>query len=108
METDSVFDALADPTRRQVLQLLGGQPMRASDLARAAGQSRPGMSRHLRVLLGAGMVQDERDPSDARLRIFRLRAEGLEAAHTWLDQVRADWGAQLESFREQAEGTVRE
>jgi hypothetical protein len=54
------------------------------------------------------MVQDERDPSDARLRIFRLRAEGLEAAHTWLDQVRADWGAQLESFREQAEGTVRE
>ncbi len=82
--------------------------MRAGDLAAATEQSRPGMSRHLRILLAAGVVQDERDPSDARLRIFRLRPEGLESAQTWLDEVRHEWDAQLASFREQADGSVRE
>lgn len=96
---DPLFLALADPTRRGVVQLLGHRPMRAGELATAAGLSAPAMSRHLRILLRAGLVVDERPREDARLRVFRLRPEGLSLVQAWLDQLRADWDVQLASFR---------
>ena len=75
MATDvgQLFEALADPTRRQVVQLLREGPLRAGEIADSAGMSGPAMSRHLRVLLQAGIVTDERVPEDARVRVFRLR-----------------------------------
>lgn len=100
---DGFFEALADPTRRQVVQLLGEQPLRAGQLARAVGTSAPAMSRHLRVLLEAGIVVDERVPDDARLRVFRLRPESLVAVQAWLDQVQAQWNEQLGSFKRHVE-----
>lgn len=104
VDVDGVFEALADPTRRQVVQLLNEGPRRAGAIADAAGMSGPAMSRHLRVLLAAGIVADERPPDDARVRVFRLRPEAMVAVQAWLDQVQAHWGEQLRSFKRHAEG----
>jgi DNA-binding transcriptional ArsR family regulator len=94
-----VFEALSDPTRRSVVELLGAGPRRAGELALAAGTSPPTMSRHLRVLLAAGIVADERPPDDARVRVFRLRPESVVAMQAWLDQLQAQWDEQLQSFQ---------
>lgn len=96
----AVFGALADPARLHVVQLLGHAPRRAGELAAAAGVSAPVMSRHLKVLLGAGLVTDERVATDARLRLFRLRPQSMTAVRAWLDQQQAHWDVQLASFRQ--------
>jgi DNA-binding transcriptional ArsR family regulator len=108
MTNDMAFDALADPTRRRVLQLLGARPMTAGELARATRLSPPAMSRHLRILLAATLVDDRRGADDARTRVFRLRPDGLAPLHDWIDALRVDWDAQLDAFRRHADGTVRE
>ena len=95
----AVFDALADPTRRTVVQLLSHGPRRAGEIAAAAGMSGPAMSRHLRILLAAGVVSDERSPVDARVRVFHLRPDAMAAAADWLDQLQAHWDEQLRSFQ---------
>jgi DNA-binding transcriptional ArsR family regulator len=100
---DGVLSALADPTRRRVIELLGERPFRAGELAQAAGTSAPVMSRHLRLLLRSGLVQDERVPEDARLRVFRLRPEPVADIQAWLDQVQAHWSEQLGSFKRHVE-----
>jgi DNA-binding transcriptional ArsR family regulator len=100
---DALFEVLADPTRRRVMQLLGERPCRAGELAQAAGTSAPVISRHLRILLEAGLVADERVPGDARLRVFRLRREPLVALQAWLDQVQAHWNEQLGAFKRHVE-----
>ena len=100
---EAVLRALADPTRRRVIELLGDRERRAGELAEAAGTSAPVMSRHLRVLLEAGVVADERVPSDARLRVFHLRRESVLALQAWLDQLQAHWSEQLGAFRRHVE-----
>jgi DNA-binding transcriptional ArsR family regulator len=95
---DVVFEVLADPARRRVVQLLGASPRRAGELAAAVGMSAPAMSRHLRVLLRAGIITDERTPMDARMRYFRLRPQSMDALRAWLDQLQAHWHEQLASF----------
>ena len=102
-----LFTALADGTRRQVVQLLGAGPRRAGELAAAAGTSAPAMSRHLRVLLRAGIVADERTTRDARARVFRLRPQSVVALQAWLDQLQAQWDSQLQSFKRHVEGRNR-
>ena len=94
---------LADPTRRQVVQLLSEGARRAGDIAEATGVSAPAMSRHLRVLLEAGIVADERLPHDARVRVFRLRPESMVAIQAWLDQLQAHWNEQLHAFKHHVE-----
>lgn len=105
---DRLFDALADPTRRRVVEELGSGPRRAGELALAAGSSPSTMSRHLRVLLDAGVVADERPSSDARTRIFRLRPESMTAARAWLDQIQAHWDEQLGSFKRHVEKATKQ
>ena len=102
-QVDRFFDVLADPTRRHVVQLLGEGPQRAGQLAAATGASSPAMSRHLRILLAAGLVADERVPEDARARVFRLNPEPVVAVQAWLDQVQAHWRNQLASFKQHVE-----
>lgn len=102
-DLDVLLGVLADPTRRAVMQLLSAGPRPAGEIADTAGVSRPVMSRHLRVMLRAGVVSDERDPADARLRIFRLRPESVAGLQAWLDQLKAHWDEQLRSFREHVE-----
>jgi len=98
-----VLGALADPTRRQVVELLGTAPRRAGELAAAVGMSAPAMSRHLKVLLQSGIVTDERTVADARLRYFRLRPQSIVGLQAWLDQLQANWDEQLASFRRHME-----
>ena len=102
-EVAAVFEALADPTRRQIVQLLGEGPRRAGELASAVATSAPAVSRHLRVLLQAGIVADERSKHDARVRMFRLRPESMVALQAWLDQLQAHWNEQLKSFQRHVE-----
>jgi len=104
---DSVFDALADRTRRSVVELLGSGPRRAGELASAVGTSAPTMSRHLRVLLDAGIVTDERPRDDARTRVFCLQPDSLAAVQAWLDQIKAHWDEQLKSFQRHVEGRIK-
>ena len=66
MTAGTVIEALADPVRRQVVTLLSSGPRRAGELAAEAGMSAPAMSRHLRVLLAALVIEDERLDQDAR------------------------------------------
>jgi hypothetical protein len=61
------------------------------------------MSRHLRVLLDAGLVVDERPSHDARARVFRLRPEAMDTVQAWLDDLQAHAGAQLASFKRHVE-----
>ena len=79
-------------------------PRRAGEIAEASGLSAPAMSKHLRVLLQAGVVTDERPSEDARLRVFRLRPESVVALRAWLDQLQAQWDEQLLSFKRHVEG----
>jgi DNA-binding transcriptional ArsR family regulator len=103
-ELAPVLTALADPTRRRVVQLLGERPYRAGELAAASGTSAPTMSRHLRVLLEAGVVADERPPDDARARVFWLRPESIAPLRYWLDELQAASEEQLASFKRYVEG----
>ena len=102
-ELASLLQALADPSRLGVVQLLSIGPRRAGELAEASGLSAPAMSKHLRVLLQAGVVADERAPDDARVRVFRLRPESVVALRAWLDQLQAHWDDQLRSFKRHVE-----
>ena len=98
-----VLQALADPTRLAVVQVLSDGPRRAGELAEVAGLSAPAMSKHLRILLRAGIVADERGPEDARVRMFRLRPESVVGLRAWLDQLQAHWDEQLGSFKRHVE-----
>ena len=102
---DTTLAALAEPSRRRVVELLRERPRRAGDLAAASGVSSPAMSRHLRVLRSAGLVYAEADARDARIRVYRLRPKPFGDLHAWLDQVQAFWSEQLGSFKAHTERT---
>ena len=70
---DSTLIALADPTRRHVVNLLRRGPRSAGDLALASKMSAPAMSRHLRVLRRTRLVEERGVEHDARIRMYRLR-----------------------------------
>jgi DNA-binding transcriptional ArsR family regulator len=83
----AVIEALGAPVRRQVVTLLSAGPRRAGEIAAEIGMSAPAISRHLRVLLEARVIEDERLESDARARVFRLRPQSIAAARAWLDEI---------------------
>lgn len=91
-----MFRALADENRRTVLEILRDHPATAGELAEALPIARPGVSRHLRVLLAAGLVEVERQ---AQWRIYRLRPEPLFEVDTWLERYRALWEQRLDALQ---------
>jgi DNA-binding transcriptional ArsR family regulator len=104
---DRTFSALADPTRRRVVELLRKQPLRAGELADAFGVSPPAMSRHLRVLRTRGLVEEERHDGDARCRVYRLRPEPFRDLASWVAATEAFWSDQLGAFKKHAERAQR-
>jgi DNA-binding transcriptional ArsR family regulator len=91
-----VFAALADPTRRKVLDLLRAGERAAGELADAFPKhSQPAISRHLRVLREAGLVNVR---PDEQRRVYSLRAEGLRELDAWLARYRAFWEVQLDAL----------
>lgn len=101
---DDTLIALADPTRRSVVEVLQQGPRRASEIADAVGMSRQAMSRHLNVLRARRIVDVELVDGDGRGRVYRLRPERLVALGAWLDQVQAGHAEQLAAFKRYAEG----
>ena len=100
---DQTLLALADPTRRRVVDLLRKKPQRAGDLAEALSVSPPRLSRHLRVLRNSGLIEDSAIEQDARVRLYRLRPERFAMVRGWLDEVEAFWAAELSAFKAHAE-----
>ena len=100
-----VFAALADPTRRRLLELLAAGERSAGELAAEFGISRPGVSRHLRVLREAGLVTVRRD---AQRRIYAVDPQPLAELHEWLARYRALWDDRLDALErrlDELEGT---
>jgi len=104
-DIDRTFAALADPTRRRVVELLRGEPKRAGEIAAGLGMSAPATSRHLRLLHRTGLVEATYVEEDARLRIFRLRPEPFAELHSWLAEVERFWVGQLDAFKAYTERT---
>lgn len=100
---DAVFSALADPTRRAVVDLLRQRPHRAGELASALAMSPPALSRHLRVLKKTGLVADDEPDHDARVRLYRLQAQGFQSLQQWVAGITALWTDQLAAFKAHAE-----
>jgi DNA-binding transcriptional ArsR family regulator len=99
-ELDATLSALADPTRRRVVDLLRERPRKAGELATAFGVSAPAMSRHLRVLRTHGLVEETRTEDDRRARVYRLRPERFAELSDWLAEVETFWTEQLDSFKQ--------
>lgn len=93
------FDALGDPNRRAIIELLSHEARSVQELADALPISRPAVSRHLRLLKDAGLVIEA--PVGTR-RIYRLQDQGVEAVQAYLTEV---WGEAIGRFRITAENT---
>ncbi len=90
-----MLHALADESRRTVLEVLRDHPASAGELAEALPIARPGVSRHLRVLREAGLVDVRRD---AQRRIYSLRSEALIEVDEWLAEYRMLWQTRLDAL----------
>ena len=95
------FKAVADPTRRAVLEYLLGRPHGVGELARHFDVSRPAISKHLRILKDARVVRERRE---GRNRIYELNPAGLNALRKYFDRF---WGDALDAFKHAAERTTR-
>jgi DNA-binding transcriptional ArsR family regulator len=89
--------AISDPIRRRVLELVRDRELPAGELAAAFDVSRPAVSRHLRVLREAGLVQERRQ---GRLRLYRADLEPLAELRDWLDSY---WSGRLAALKRAAE-----
>lgn len=95
MGMDAVLQALADPSRRTVMEILRDHSATAGELAAALPIARPGVSRHLRVLREAGLVDVTQD---AQRRIYSLCPEALVEVDEWLGEYRALWENRLDAL----------
>ena len=102
------MDAIADPVRREILELLRHGPMSAGQLASAFTISRPAVSRHVRVLREHGLVVDQGDDSDGRGRVYRLDVGPLAEIDSWLAQFRTGWSSALDALETEVYRTRRE
>jgi len=93
---DAAFSALADPTRRAVLDLLRAGVRPAGEIARSFPVSRPAISKHLRVLRRAHLVEERRQ---GRHRFYQLNAEPLRAVDSWLEHYRNFWSVRLANLK---------
>ena len=89
------MQALADPSRRRVLEILRDHPAPAGELAEALTVAQPGASRHLRVLREAGLVTVHQE---GQKRIYTLRPEGLVEVDDWLSGYRALWAHRIDAL----------
>ena len=96
-----VFEALADGTRRQIVDLLHGREMAVAELCGQFEISQPAVSRHLRLLKGAGLVASR---AQGQQRIYRLTPEPLAEVQAWLHRYRSFWTDRLDALGEVLEG----
>ncbi|SPM42557.1 DNA-binding transcriptional regulator, ArsR family, partial [Mycobacterium numidiamassiliense] len=97
---DRIFLALANPVRRELLEILARQQLSAGELSERFELSRPAVAEHLKVLREAGLVADE---PQGRHRIYRLTAEPLAELNDWLHPFERFWRGRLAVLAEAAE-----
>lgn len=93
---DAAFSALADPTRRAVLDLLRAGMRPAGEIARSFTVSRPAISKHLGILRRAHLVEERRE---GRHRLYQLNPEPLKSVDSWLNQYRQFWTVSLTNLK---------
>jgi DNA-binding transcriptional ArsR family regulator len=91
----AVLEVIAEPTRRRILDAVREGERSVNQLVEQVGMHQPGVSRHLKVLRDAGLVEVRRD---AQRRLYRLRAEPLRELDAWLEPYRAEWAGRLDSL----------
>jgi len=94
-QLNSVFAALADPTRRAIIERLALGEATAGELAEPFGISKPAISRHLKVLENANLIVRKKD---AQWRLFELQSESLKVASDWIARYRKFWEDQLDAL----------
>src|SRR3954452_17700099 len=98
----STFDVLAEPTRRRILDLLRDVELPVNELVTTLKVSQPGVSKHLRVLREAGLVEVR---IDAQSRLYRVRPEPLAEIEQWLAPYRRLWGNRLDALERHLDET---
>ena len=101
----SPFEVLAEPNRRRILDLLRDDERSVGDLVERIGISQPGVSKHLRVLREAGLVEVR---IDAQRRYYGLRPEPLAEVDTWLAPYRRMWGRKLDALERNLDERAKE
>lgn len=96
----SPFEAIAEPNRRAILELLRTGELPAGDLVKATGLSQPGLSKHLKLLREAGLVSVR---PDGQRRLYRLEPKKLAALDAWLTPFRAAWADRLDALEDHLE-----
>jgi DNA-binding transcriptional ArsR family regulator len=91
--TTDVFNAVAEPRRRELLDLIAGREVPVNELVAELGLAQPLVSKHLRVLRAVGAVS-VRD--DGRQRLYRMNGEALEPIHDWLRNIEALWAERFD------------
>jgi len=100
----TVLEAIAEPTRQRILDAVRNGERSVGELVEQVGMHQPGVSRHLRVLRDAGLVEVRRD---AQRRLYRLRPEPLMELDAWLEPYRAEWTSRLDSLERHLRRTVK-
>ena len=101
--TLSVLDVIAEPTRRRILDAVRDGERSVGELVAEVGMHQPGVSRHLKVLRDAGLVEVRRD---AQRRLYRLRPEPLMELDAWLEPYRLEWANRLDSLERHLRATT--
>jgi len=99
-----VFHAIADPTRRAILDRLRGGGVAVAELAARFDMTRPAVSKHLRVLRDAQLVREDREGGDGRQRVYRLTPGPLRDLSQWVESYRSFWPTNLLSLKRHLEG----
>ena len=102
-DTLAVLEVIAEPTRMRILDAVRDAECSVSDLVERVGMHQPGVSRHLKVLREAGLVEVRRD---AQRRLYRLRPEPLMALDEWLEPYRAHWAGRLDALEQHLQRTA--
>ncbi len=100
----AVLQVIADPTRRRILDAVRGGERSVTELVEALGVHQPAVSRHLKVLRDAGLVEVRRD---AQRRLYRLRVEPFRELDEWLEPYRAELAGRLDALERHLERTAR-
>src|ERR687894_1296392 len=97
---DALLAAVADPTRRRIVELLAESPRTAGEIHRAFPIADPAVSRHLRVLREAGLVSERPVPEDRRVRLYALDPSAVDRLSAWSAGLSRAWQTQLGSFKD--------
>ena len=100
---DRTLAALAEPSRRRIVDLLRERPRRAGELAEETGLTLPATSRHLKTLRDCGLVAAVNPEFDTRVRIYSLEPGAFAALKSWLDDTEKLWATQLTAFKSHIE-----